>query len=208
MHSWGSGLRVGLMGGTFDPIHLGHLLVAEEARQKFCLEKIIFIPTGIPPHKPSEHITPGIHRYYMTLLATNRLPYFYVSRFEIDRAVPSYSIDTLRYFRNLYGKDARLFFITGIDTLLDILTWKDYEFLPDLCEFICATRPDFSFKDLQAKVYRVFPRLEERVHYLDVPRVEISSTEIRRRREKGMSITFMVPREVERYILKQGLFCK
>ncbi|ACB84129.1 nicotinate-nucleotide adenylyltransferase [Natranaerobius thermophilus] len=198
--------RIAIMGGTFDPIHLGHLMVAEEARQKFSLDKVIFVPVGIPPHKSAENITPSYHRYMMTLLATNNHPHFFVSNFEIDRNQPSYSIETLRYFRDLYDSETSLYFITGTDTILDILTWKDYHELPQLCDFICATRPNFSVEELETRVYRYFPELKPHVHYLQIPLIEISSTEIRNKRFNEQDITFMVPETVENYILKENLF--
>ncbi|OWZ83933.1 nicotinate-nucleotide adenylyltransferase [Natranaerobius trueperi] len=198
--------RVGLIGGTFDPIHTGHLIIAEEALNKFSLDEIIFIPAGIPPHKTSENITSSFHRYMLTNLATSKHPKFYVSSFEVDRDTPSYTIETLRYFRDLYSDKTDLFFITGIDTLLDILTWKDYRLLPDLCQFICATRPNFSFEKLEKEVFGTLPKLKNKIHYMDVPLIEISSTDIRKRCKNNESIKFMVPESVEAYILKEGLF--
>ncbi len=198
--------KIGIMGGTFDPIHFGHLLVAEEARQKFNLDQIVFVPVGIPPHKSNKNITSAYHRYMMTFLAANDHPDFFVSNFEVDRDQPAYTIETLRYFRDLYDKNTELYFITGTDTILDLLTWKDYQKLPDLCDFICATRPNFSTEELETKVYSKFPELRQYVHYLNIPLMEISSTEIRNKRKDNESIKFMVPKEVENYIVKENLF--
>ncbi len=202
-----SSRRIGLLGGTFDPIHTGHLIVAQVVLEKFNLEKIVFIPTGIPPHKKWKEVTDPYHRYMMTVLATNLNPLFEVSRFEIEKEGPSYSIDTIRHFNEFY-QDGDLFFITGIDTILDLITWKDYQHLPELCDFICATRPHFSFEALNQKVYRHFPQLKHHVHYVNVPLIQISSTDIRDRCKNGQSISYMVPDQVAAYIKKEGLYQK
>ncbi|MBC7344164.1 MAG: nicotinate-nucleotide adenylyltransferase, partial [Clostridia bacterium] len=174
------------MGGTFDPIHYGHLVAAEASRQEFKLEKVIFVPAGIPPHKKDQVITPANQRFEMTLLAVVGNPGFEISRVEIDRGGCSFTIDTIRHFRKLYGEEAALYFITGADAISEILTWKDARELMELTEFIAVTRPGFS----------LFPFLEGtpvndprcRVHVLEVPGLAVSSTEIRKRVGEGRSI--------------------
>ncbi len=136
------------MGGTFDPIHYGHLIAAEEARYRFQLARVVFVPCGQPPHKKPYAVTPAEHRYAMTLLATASNPHFIVSRIEIDRPGPSYSVDTVRLLRQQLP-DAELFFITGADAVLEILTWKDSDELIGLCRFIAVTRPGYDLRQLE-----------------------------------------------------------
>ncbi|HIE09511.1 MAG TPA: nicotinate-nucleotide adenylyltransferase [Armatimonadetes bacterium] len=195
--------RIGIMGGTFDPIHYGHLVAAEEARWRFDLEVVIFVPAGQPPHKPSEGITDKEHRYNMVVLATCPNPYFLVSRVEIDRPGPSYAIDTVREFKRKLGQDVEIYFITGADAVLEILTWREAERLVELCDFIAATRPGY---DLEA-MYRELPeKFLKHIHPLPIPGMAISSTEIRRRVREGLPIRYLTPEPVEQYILKHGLY--
>ena len=195
--------RIGIMGGTFDPIHYGHLVAAEEARWKFGLDVVIFVPAGQPPHKPPEGITDKEHRYNMVVLATCPNPHFLVSRVEIDRPGPSYAIDTVREFKKQFGQGTEIFFITGADAVLEILTWHEAEKLIELCDFIAATRPGY---DLDA-MYRKLPeKFLEHIHPLPIPGIAISSTEIRRRVREGLPIKYLVPEPVEQYILKHGLY--
>ena len=136
--------RIGIMGGTFDPIHYGHLVTAEQAHYQFNLDKVVFVPSGLPPHKVGKHITSPGHRHMMTVLATTSNPHFEVSSIEVDRVGPSYTIDTVRAFRDRYGDEAGLYFITGADAILEMLEWKDSDTLLELCEFIAATRPGYA----------------------------------------------------------------
>ncbi|MDR7415304.1 MAG: nicotinate-nucleotide adenylyltransferase [Armatimonadota bacterium] len=199
--------RYGIMGGTFDPIHLGHLVTAEEARFQLRLDLVIFIPNRCPPHKDPSEVTDPEHRYLMTVLATATHPYFRVSREEIDRPGPSYTVDTIRAFRNRYPQDD-LYYITGADAIGQILRgeWHQTEELLRMCEFIGASRPGYSIdRDLWqssdiAREYR------HRIHLLEIPALAISSTEIRRRVQEGRTIRYLVPEGVEQYILKHGLY--
>ncbi|HPZ72208.1 MAG TPA: nicotinate-nucleotide adenylyltransferase, partial [Peptococcaceae bacterium] len=127
--------RIGIMGGTFDPIHYGHLVTAETARSEFALEKVIFVPSGNPPHKSEAMVTRKEQRYLMTVLATAANPYFEVSRVEIERPGQSYAIDTVREFKSKMDEDSELYFITGADAIFEIVTWKDVDGLFDRCTF-------------------------------------------------------------------------
>ena len=191
------------MGGTFDPIHYGHLLAAEEARYRFALSRVIFVPCGVPPHKKAYEVTPAEHRYAMTVLATASNPHFVVSRVEIERPGPSYAVDTVKIFRQQFGEERELFFITGLDAVLEILTWKSHEELVQLCRFIAVTRPGYDAQKLQEKLP---PNYLTRIDLLVIPGIDISSTMIRERVRKGEPIRYLTPDAVCDYIAKHGLY--
>lgn len=196
---------VGIMGGTFDPIHFGHLVTAEAALAAFNLDQVIFVPSGRPPHKKNYDVSDAEARYLMAILAVATNAHFRVSRVEIDRPGYSYAIDTVMSFRELYGEETELFFITGADAILEILTWKKVESLLGLCQFIAATRPGFDLRSLDS-VLAELPDLNGRLHYLEVPALAISSTDIRRRVMQGRPIKYLLPETVEQYIYKIGLY--
>lgn len=202
----GESITLGIMGGTFDPIHIGHLITAEEARQQFKLDHVIFIPAGNPPHKEQRHVTPAEHRYLMTMLAVVDNPYFTVSRLEIDNEQPSYTIDTVRRFFQIYKQGLKLFFITGADAILDIKTWKDYEELLETCSFIAATRPGYPFHKLKNIFGSSFSEITQKIHLLEIPAMAISSTYIRQRIAQGKTIKYLTPEPVEQYIYKNRLY--
>ena len=193
--------RIGIMGGTFDPIHYGHLVTAEIARSKFALDTVVFVPSGHPPHKQS---VPGHaeQRLMMTLLATVANPYFQLSRSEVDRIGPSYTYDTLREFRELYGLNSEFFFITGTDAVLEMLAWHNGEKLFDMCSIIAATRPGYRLTDVD----RLPENFRQKIEMMQVPALSISSTDIRRRIREGKPIKYLLPEAVETYIYKQGLY--
>lgn len=193
------------MGGTFDPIHLGHLVAADAARHALGLERVIFVPAGQPPHKAGRDITPAEHRFAMTLLATLDHPAFEVSRAELDRPAPSYTIDTLRQFRAAHP-DADLWFITGADAILEILTWREPQELLAHARFVAATRPGYPLRRLQAVQEALGPASRERIRILEVPALAIASRDLRERVRTGRPIRYLVPREVEAYIHKMGLY--
>ena len=193
--------RIGLMGGTFDPIHHGHLVAAEEARWQFQLDQVLFIPTGQPWQKPVG-VSPAEDRYQMTVIATASNPAFSVSRVEIDHPGPTYTVDTLRRLRAELGERTRLYFITGADAVLHILTWKDRDEVLDLAEFIAATRPGYDLGKLAERL----PGAGERVHQMEVPMLAISSTELRARVARGAPILYLVPDGVVRYVAERGLY--
>ncbi|MBC7286914.1 MAG: nicotinate-nucleotide adenylyltransferase [Armatimonadetes bacterium] len=195
--------RVGLMGGTFDPVHYGHLLAAEEARDRYSLDLIVFVPNGVPPHKKGYPISDAEHRYNMCVLATASNPWFIVSREEIDRPGPSYSIDTIRAFRRQIGPDVQLFFITGADAVLQLLTWRCPDAIIQESQVVAVHRPGF---DLRRLAEALGEERARRIIPLEAPGVEISSTDIRQRVAQGRSIRYLVPESVEAYIRKMRLY--
>lgn len=198
--------RIGLMGGTFDPIHYGHLVTAEAARCEFNLDKVIFIPSGQPPHKKGYQVTAAEHRYRMTVLATASNPFFAVSRIEIERPGVSYTIDTVTEFRRLLGPEPELYFITGADAILEILHWKDVGELLKKCRFIAATRPGFLLEKLEDLKPLLPLECWQRIHIIEVPALAISSTDIRRRVRERKTIKYLLPEAVEEYIRREGLY--
>jgi nicotinate-nucleotide adenylyltransferase len=196
--------RVGVMGGTFDPIHHGHLVAAEEARWQFGLDRVVFVPTGQPWQKAAG-VSDAEDRYLMTVIATASNPAFSVSRLEIDSPGPTYTVDTLRRLRAEMDPDVRLFFVTGADAVLQILTWKDPDEVLALAELIAATRPGHDLADLADLAEKV-PAAAGRVHPMRIPALAISSTEIRARVAAGAPIQYLVPEGVARYIEKRGLY--
>ncbi len=193
-----------VMGGTFDPIHLGHLLAAEEARQRFQIERVVFVPNREPPHKREYPVTSAEHRYAMTVLATASNPHFEASRIEMDRSGPSYTVDTMRAFREALGAEARLYFITGADAIIETVTWRRPEEIAALCEFVAVTRPGYALERLSEA--ELAPGT--RIHVLHMPGLEISSTEIRRRVAAQESVRYLVPPPVARYIETNRLYAR
>ncbi|WP_307794440.1 nicotinate-nucleotide adenylyltransferase [Arthrobacter cavernae] len=188
-------LRLGVMGGTFDPIHHGHLVAASEVAAKFDLDEVVFVPTGQPWQKTSKHVSEPEHRYLMTVIATASNPNFTVSRVDVDRPGPTYTIDTLRDLKTL-RPDADLFFITGADALAQILSWKDVDELWSLAHFVGVTRPGHVLDDMG----------REDVSLLEVPAMAISSTDCRARVGSGNPVWYLVPDGVVQYIAKYGLY--
>lgn len=197
--------KIGIMGGTFDPIHVGHLVTAEAVRIEYGLEKVLFIPAGSPPHKQESHVTSAVHRYIMTVMATYSNPHFYVSSIEMDRPGPSYTIDTIRALVDQYGSDTQLYFITGADAVGDLPTWNHIDELLDMCFFVATARPG-CVSAVDDVVKHFGDKGLERILRLDNPELEISSTDIRERVKQGRSIKYIVPESVESYILKEGLY--
>lgn len=197
---------VGIMGGTFDPVHMGHLVAAETARFEFNLDKVIFVPAGHPPHKESLSITPGEDRFAMTALAIQDNPGFEISRIELDRSGPSFTLDTVTAFSREFGPLTRLFFITGADAILDILGWWKIAELMKQCYFVAATRPGYHTQELEEFLKNIPEEYMERVYPLRVPEMDISSTEIRKRLAIGKTVKYLLPERVLDYIYKNGLY--
>jgi nicotinate-nucleotide adenylyltransferase len=198
----GSPKRLGVMGGTFDPIHYGHLVTAEEALWQFRLDEVAFVPTGQPWMKADREVAGAEHRYLMTVVATAGNPRFSVSRVDIDRKGPTYTVDTLQELRRQAEDDIELFFITGADAMLEILQWKDPEEVLSLARVIAATRPGYDLTRLEVWASASDPR----VSVMDIPALAISSTDIRRRVREGEPIRYLVPEAVHTYIRKSGLY--
>lgn len=194
--------KIGIIGGTFDPVHYGHLLAADQACQEFGLSEVIFIPSGTPPHKTSI-MTKAEDRWMMAVLATNDCPYFSVSRIEIDRPGNSYTTDTLRALREERSCfDAEFYFIVGLDALLLIETWKEPEELLNLCALVAVSRPGYSFESLK----KLPEKYRKVIRTLEIPHLDISSTEIRERIINGEGAKFLTPPAVEYYVEKHSLY--
>lgn len=199
--------KIGIMGGTFDPIHTGHLVTAEAVRIEYGLEKVLFIPAANPPHKQNFQVTPAMHRYIMTVMATYSNPHFFVSPIELERPGLSYTIDTLRALIEQYGHDTDFYFITGADAVAELPTWHDIDDLLELCYFVAATRPG-CICSLDEIIKQFGAKGRKRIQRLATPELEISSTDIRERIRQGRSIKYIVPESVENYILKESLYHK
>jgi nicotinate-nucleotide adenylyltransferase len=214
----GTSKRIGLFGGTFNPIHLGHLRGAEEIREAFHLEEVTLIPSSIPPHKVTENVIEARHRLEMVRLATANNRYFSTSDIELSRPGKSYSIDTLRYFR---GRQRTAFFlILGRDAFVEIETWKEFQNLFSLCHVIVMTRPasqkntlSLSLPEALVPNFRYSPEEKAWIHlsgyflyFKEISFLDISSTKVRELIEKGESVRYLIPAEVEAYIQKHGLY--
>ena len=195
--------RLGIMGGTFNPIHHGHLVAAEIIRDEFKLEEVLFVPSGKPPHKGDndDEIAPPEHRWMMTVLAIASNDYFSASAIEIEREGDSYTRDTLMELKKIYGEKAEMYFITGADAIAEISTLHKTEDLPRLAKFIAASRPGYK---LDWK--KIDPRFRKSTYLIEIPALAISSTEIRKRIREGKTIKYLVPEVVEKYIYKNRLY--
>jgi nicotinate-nucleotide adenylyltransferase len=192
--------RVGIMGGTFDPVHHGHLVAASEVQAWFGLDEVVFVPTGQPWQKSARRVSPGEHRYLMTVIATASNPRFSVSRVDVDRGGPTYTIDTLRDLRARRPED-EFFFITGADALAQILTWRDHGEMFELACFVGCTRPGHR---LEPDILAGLPA--DRLTLVEIPALAISSTDCRERVVRGEPVWYLVPDGVVQYIAKHGLY--
>ncbi len=188
------------MGGTFDPIHHGHLVAASEVQAWFDLDEVLFVPTGDPWQKSQRGVSPAEHRYLMTVIATAANPRFTVSRVDIDRTGPTYTIDTLRDLRAQLP-DAELYFITGVDALAEIFTWRDADELFELARFVGCTRPGYTMDEA---ALATIP--SDRVTIVEIPALAISSTDCRKRKQRGEPVWYLVPDGVVQYIAKYDLY--
>ena len=199
MNAAGSGAkRIGVMGGTFDPIHHGHLVAASEVGHFFSLDEVVFVPTGQPWQKDGRVVSEAEDRYLMTVIATASNPRFSVSRVDIDRPGPTYTIDTLHELITVRGADAELFFITGADALEQLMSWRDAEELFKLAHFVGCTRPGHRLSGAGLP--------DERVSLIEIPALTISSTACRARIRAGEPIWYLVPDGIVQYIAKRGLY--
>ncbi len=196
------GNRLGVMGGTFDPIHYGHLVTAEEAQVQFGLDGVWFVPTGKPWMKEHEVVSPAEDRYLMTVIATASNPQFRVSRMEVDRDGPTFTVDTLRGLKAELGEEVDLVFITGADAVVEIFQWKDPGELFALAHFIAATRPGYDIAAFEAHAPTKVPGIT----VMNIPALAISSTDIRARVAQGRPIRYLVPEGVKSYVEKEGLY--
>lgn len=200
-------MKIGLFGGTFDPIHIGHLIVAERVRDALGLGKIVFIPSLNPPHKKSHVLAPADARLKMVQWAVEGNPFFEVSEIELGRAAPSYTIETVLEYRRHYSKDA-LFFIMGGDSLYEVHTWHKAEELVALCEFAVVARPGFAINELDASALHLTRKAFE-ILTRNIVRMEligVSSTEVRQRLKEKKSIRYLVPEKVREFLEKGGIY--
>ncbi len=196
---------LGLIGGTFNPIHYGHLLAAEYSRYELGLDKVVFIPAARPPHKEGQEILEARIRYQMVEMAIQGNSGFAISDHELGRPGPSYTIDTIKYFEQVYpGKT--IYFIMGADSLLLMDTWKDVKTLASSGNFIVVTRPGYNVDWNKAPLSELPRDLEKRLVFLEIPGMDISSSEIRKRLQKNKSIKYMLPDSVEGFIIERGLY--
>ena len=193
--------RLGVMGGTFDPIHHGHLVAASEVAARFALDEVVFVPTGTPWQKKGRRVSAGEDRYIMAVIATSSNPRFTVSRADIERPGDTYTVDTLKDLRAERGDDVDLFFITGADALAQILTWRGGDELFELAHFVGVSRPGVT---LESPAVDHLPA--DRVTLLNVPALAISSTDCRQRVHDGLPIWYLVPDGIVNYINKRGLY--
>jgi len=197
--------RVGILGGTFDPIHVGHLGIADEGMRQLGLREVLFIPAGQPWLKGQELVSSGKHRLQMVKLAITTNPCFKVSTIELERPGPSYSIDTILDLRGKLGAEVRLFLVLGFDALAGLPQWKEPERIVNLCQVVGVGRPGYSEFDLH-DLEPLIPRASERIIVVDMPQIDINASDIRRRVSRGLSIRHLVPEAVEEYILEHGLY--
>lgn len=198
-------MRVGLMGGTFDPVHLAHLIIAEQARVELGLEMVVFIPVGEPWMKSDRRITPAEHRVAMVRLAINSNPSFTISTVEVDRKGPSYTVDTLDALAREIGVNMDLYLLLGWDSLATVPSWKEPYRITKMARLVSFPRPGFPKPDMGA-LESAIPGIEERTVILGKPFIDISSSEIRDNVSGGKSIRYLVPEEVEQYIRVKGLY--
>jgi len=198
-------MRVGVFGGTFDPIHLGHLAVARSIQSSLGLDNVVFVPAGQPWLKADTPVSRVEDRVQMLRLALARRRALELSTIEADRPGPSYTVDTMETLQRQLGSDADFFFLLGSDALMDIAKWKEPQRLIQLCQLVAFARPGFGLPTMEALEVAV-PGISMRVVFAEVPQVNIRATDIRRRIAEGRSIQRLVPRAVERYILEHGLY--
>jgi len=197
--------RVGILGGTFDPIHLGHLLIAAEVWRQLGLREVLFMPAGQPWLKGQKLVSSVEHRLQMVELAVASDPRFKVSTIELERPGPTYSIETIRELDDKIDVGGRLFLILGFDTLTELPRWKEPERLVEICQVVVVGRPGYSEFSLHT-IDDLIPGASERIMMIDMPQIDISASDIRERVSRGLSIRHLVPGAVEEYILKHGLY--
>lgn len=196
--------RLGIMGGTFDPIHYGHLVCAEQVQEDLMLDYVLFMPAGDPAAKQDKKVTDSEDRYAMTLLATSANPCFGATRFEVDREGLTYTVDTLMRLREIYPSNVEFYFITGADAIIDIVSWKEAAKIADLACLVGATRPGYNLDNAVDAIFN--SKINFDVTYVEVPALAISSSYLRKRVYEGHSLRYLTPDSVIGYIDKRGLY--
>ena len=194
-------MRIAVLGGTFNPIHIGHLVAGAVVKEEIGLDKVLFVPAATPPHKESGKIVSTEDRYKMVTLAIDGIDGFEASKMEIERGGKSYSVETVKELKRVYGDKAEIFFIIGADSLCELSSWQDIDELLDICQFVAVPRCGYDCKKVDRKYL-------DKVKGVDMPLINISSTMIREKVSERKSIKSLVPEKVERYILKQDLYKK
>lgn len=202
----GNGMKIGICGGTFDPVHLGHLAVAEMARSEFGLDKILFIPSGKPPHKNLDSVTDPIHRLNMVQYAVSTNPNFEAVSIEVERQGYTYTVDTLNQLHRIYPEGTMFYYIIGADVVMDLLTWKRVEEVFTLTGFIALMRPGFQNEEFNSRIGYLKNKYDIDIIGFEAPLIEISSTLIRSRVKDGKSIKYLVTESVEKYIKENKLY--
>lgn len=195
--------KLGIMGGSFDPIHKGHLKVAELSMNNFGLNEVVFVTAYCPPHKSMEDLAPPEHRFAMVKLAVKDNPFFKSSEIEMEMGCIAYAGDTIKAFKEMCRKDCEIYFITGLDALLTIINWDKARTYPGLCQFIAAARPGFDRKKIEREIPESF---KPYINILEEPDLSISSTEIRSRVKSNQPVDNLVPKSIKEYILKYSLY--
>lgn len=199
-------LKFGVLGGTFNPIHYGHLLMAEQAREALKIGKIVFMPSGYPPHKDLKTVVSADDRMKMVEMAIHSNENFLASTIELDREGKSYTVDTLRELKAEYGQDTELFFIIGADVLIDLPNWRSIREVVKLCKFAAMQRPGFKKEEFNEQKRLLEEEYGAEIEVIDMPLIDISSTDIRNRLAEAKSIKYMLPENVIEYIEKEGLY--
>lgn len=199
--------RLGIYGGSFDPVHIGHLVMAELVRQECKLNKVLFIPAGNPPHKTNRQLAPALERYDMVQLAIEGNPYFEVSSIEIEREGKSFTIDTLKELREIYSSSWEFWLIIGMDSLLEIKTWRKVDEIVKICNLAVYARPGYSLDANRKEIETLRRELGDiEIAFVPGPLIGISSTEIRQRIRANKSIRYLVPEAVQAYIQEHSLY--
>jgi nicotinate-nucleotide adenylyltransferase len=198
-------MKIGVLGGTFDPVHLGHIMMAEEARKSLGLREVLLVPVGQPVSKMKERLTPAEHRLRMLRLAVDQRPHLKASTMELERPGLSYTVDTISELKRKYGSRDELFFIMGWDSLAQLPSWREPARIIGMCSLVSVPRPGFPRPDLKA-LEKTIPGILKKVVFLERPRADISATDIRRKVARGESIEKLVPATVAEYINKHQLY--
>ena len=200
--------RIGVLGGTFDPVHYGHLVIAEEVYATLALDEMVFVPTGQPPHKTREVITPAEHRLAMLELAIASNPHFTISRVDVDRPGPSYTVDTLRLLHEQQGEETTIYFVIGADSLEYFLTWRDPAgILEQVTHLVAVRRPGYNeSEEYDDRLEARLPGIKQRLLVVEAPQFEISATDLRLRVAEGRPIKYQTPESVEQYIKEFGFY--
>lgn len=199
-------MKIGIMGGTFNPIHNGHLLIGEYARTELILDKVVYIPTGNPGHKSSLQVASARNRYEMVELAIKDNPYFESSSIEVERKGITYTLDTIKELEKIYGESGKFYFIMGEDSLFNLETWKGFNRLSKLCRFVVFKRKPGEDEEILNEIDYLNNKYAIGIIYLKSPLMEISSTDIRSRIRKNKSIKYQVPKLIENYIEENNLY--